>query len=206
MIGVIDTGLGNIRSVLNAVAVTGGQATLCGTPDQVEICDRLIFPGVGTLAACMTRLRDAGLDEALNEAVIRRGRPFLGICLGMQAMATRGSEGGEIRGLGWLDAESDRIAPAPSSARVPHVGWNDIEFNQWCPLFRGVPQLSDVYFVHSYALRCANPDDVSAWSDHGGKFPAAVWRDNMMGTQFHPEKSQDVGLSMLENFIAWSPG
>lgn len=205
MIGVVDYGSGNLLSVTNALAMVGAESRLCSTPEQLLSAERIVLPGVGAFKNCIDNLRGGGFDRVLDELVIRQRRPILGICVGMQLMARKSWEGGEHAGLGWFDAEIVRMAPQPAQLRVPQIGWNDIEYRENCPLFAGLPQKADVYFVHSYSMRCRNEADISAWCDYGGHITAAVWRDNIVATQFHPEKSQDFGLRILENFLRWTP-
>ena len=205
MIGVVDYGSGNILSVTNALAMIGAEVRLCSTPEQLLFAERIVLPGVGAFKSCLDNLRDRGFERILDELVIRQRRPILGICVGMQLMARKSWEGGEHDGLGWFDAEILRMEPHQARLRVPQIGWNDIEYQANCPLFAGLPRNPDVYFVHSYSMHCQNKADISAWCDYGGHVTAAVWRDNIVATQFHPEKSQEFGLRMLENFIRWTP-
>lgn len=204
MIAVVDYGMGNLLSVRNALEMCGAEVEIVAAPEELASAERVLLPGVGAFGDCMRNLRERGFVGALNE-VRSRGVPILGICLGMQAMAARGNEFGEHEGLGWFDAEIVRIEPADKHLRVPQIGWNDISFRQDCPLFRNVPQGADVYFVHSFFMRCANLEDVAAWCDYGGNVTAAVLRRNVAAVQFHPEKSQDYGLRILENFLSWEP-
>lgn len=205
MIGVVDYGSGNLLSVTNALAMIGADAQLCSTPDTLLAAERIILPGVGAFKNCADNLRSRGFEAVLQELVIVQRRPILGICVGMQLMARKSMEGGEQAGLGWFDADVVRFAPQPEQLRVPQIGWNDIEYRANCPLFSGLQQKTDMYFVHSYWMDCRNKADISAWCDYGGSVTAAVWRDNIAGTQFHPEKSQDSGLRILENFASWRP-
>lgn len=205
MIGIVDYGMGNLLSVRNAVEAVGCDAEVCSTPAQLREAERLILPGVGAFRDCMKNLRETGIAEALQDLVIAQGRPILGICLGMQAMARKSFEGGEFEGLGWLDAEVVRIQPRDPSLRVPQIGWNEIQIANEAALLTGLPRHPEFYFVHSYHMRCVRPGDVLATCDHGGTVTAAVGRDNIRATQFHPEKSQDCGLRVLENFLAWKP-
>lgn len=205
MIGVVDYGSGNILSVQNALAMLGAEAVLCATPEALAAADRLILPGVGAFAACAASLRRAGLDVALTREALDGGKPILGICVGLQLMARRSFEGGEHPGLGWFEADVARLEPADPALRVPQIGWNDVRCRPGSPLFAGLPDAPDFYFVHSYALRCDRPEEVDATGDYGGPFTAAVRRGNIAGTQFHPEKSQDLGLKVLENFLDWTP-
>lgn len=206
MIGIVDYGMGNLRSVLHAFSLLTDDVMICADPEEVAKLDRVVVPGVGAFGECMANLREHGMLDALNEAVLQRRRPTLGICLGMQAMA-RSSEEGQTRhqGLGWFEADVIKLAPRDSSLRIPHVGWNDLTLATPCPLFRGVPKHPDFYFVHSFWMRCDRPQDVAATFDYGGDFTAAICKDNIFATQFHPEKSQDHGLKVLENFLDWNP-
>lgn len=206
MIGVVDYGSGNLRSIINALAMIGADAQLCHTPQQLREAERIILPGVGAFSSCIDNLRRLGFDRVLEDLVILQRRPVLGICVGLQLMARVSHEGGVHDGLGWFDAEVVRLAPRSESLRVPQIGWNEIEYREDCPLFSGLPQQLDLYFVHSYWMRCLDDAVVGAWCDYDGPVTAAVWRDNIAATQFHPEKSQDFGLRILENFVQWVPG
>jgi imidazole glycerol-phosphate synthase subunit HisH len=205
VIGIVDYGMGNILSVFHAFESLGADVRICRDPDTLVKAERIVVPGVGAFGECMRNLRARGFDEALQEAVRARGKPVLGICLGMQIMAARGFEGGTFEGLGWFDGDVIRLTPQDPLFRVPHVGWNNISFDDRCPLFKGLEQDLDFYFVHSYALSCNDQSDVSARCDYGAEFTAAVWRNNIFATQFHPEKSQDYGLKILDNFMNWKP-
>jgi glutamine amidotransferase len=207
----IDYGSGNLRSaekaLLRAAAERPGAAEVLTTsdPDQVARADRLVLPGVGAFAACMRAFEAIdGLHEAIEEAVIGRGRPFLGICVGMQLMADRGLEFGETKGLGWIKGDVRRIEPGDARLKVPHMGWNALENVTGHPVFAGL-EGRDVYFTHSFALYPADPADAAAWATHGERFAAAVARDNMAGAQFHPEKSQATGIKLLGDFLEWRP-
>jgi len=207
----IDYGSGNLRSaekaLLRAAAERPGAPEVLTTsdPDAVARADRLVLPGVGAFAACLAGLQAiSGLREALEEAVTRRGRPFLGICVGMQLMAERGLEFGATPGLGWIEGEVRRIQPGDDRLKVPHMGWNALENVTDHPVFAGM-QGRDVYFTHSFALYPERAQDAAAWTTHGERFAAAVAKDNMAGAQFHPEKSQALGLQLLGNFLEWRP-
>ena len=207
----IDYGSGNLRSaekaLLRAAAERPGAAEIVTTsdPDQVARADRLVLPGVGAFAACMRAFEAIdGLHEAIEEAVVRRGRPFLGICVGMQLMADRGLEFGETRGLGWIKGDVRRIEPGDARLKVPHMGWNALESVTDHPVFAGL-EGRDVYFTHSFALYPSDPADAAAWTTHGERFAAAVAKGNMAGAQFHPEKSQAVGIRILGDFLEWRP-
>lgn len=204
-IGIVDYGMGNLLSVYHAVEMVGGDPRICDHPANLREVDRIILPGVGAFRDCMCNLNGRGFTERLNDAVIRRGVPILGICLGMQAMARGSSEGGAHDGLGWIDAAVVKLEPRDSSLRVPQIGWNDVSYRSGSPLFCGEPPTPDFYFVHSYYMKCDHEGEVEAACDYGGAVTAAIRRDNIFATQFHPEKSQDHGLKLLENFLSWNP-
>ncbi len=205
MVGVIDYGMGNLLSVVNALATLGADVTVCREPNDLKKCDRLILPGVGAFGDCMEHLNKSGMVEQIDEVVRRKGRPLLGICLGMQALAGSSRERGNFAGLGWIDAEVVPISSTAQSVRVPHMGWNDITVCTESPLFVGLPDSPEFYFVHSYVVKCNDSKVVAARCDYGGEFTAAVVKDNVAATQFHPEKSQYCGLKVLSNFLAWKP-
>lgn len=208
-VALIDYGSGNLRSAEKALRRVGrerAEIVVTNDPDAVAHADRIVLPGVGAFAACMAHLRERdGLIEAMTEAVKDRGAPFLGVCVGMQLLATRGLEFGETPGLGWIEGDVVRMQPANPALKVPHMGWNALEVARAHPLLEGEPHGAHMYFTHSFALKPANPDDVVARADHGGLFVAAVARDNVAGVQFHPEKSQACGLKLLANFLEWRP-
>ena len=214
---IVDCGSGNLRSVAKAFEHTAAAAApkvrvaVSDDPGTVRGADRIVLPGVGAFADCMAGLaRRDGLIEALGEAVVARGRPFLGICVGMQLMATRGREHGVHEGFGWIGGEVVRLDPARAgeglSYKVPHMGWNEIAVHApEHPLLEGVRAGTHMYFVHSYHLRCERPGDTLATTDYGGEVTAMVGRGNLAGVQFHPEKSQAAGLRLIANFLRWSP-
>lgn len=203
MIAIIDYGMGNKHSVLNALRYLGIEAAVTPDPDVVRRADRLILPGVGAFGAAMENLRRSGLQSAMDEAVLCKGTPFLGICLGMQLVASEGTEKGIFQGLGWIPGVVRLLEPQDALLKLPHVGWNDIRIEKELPLFRGLKKERAFYFVHSYAILTDNEDHTAATCDYGGPFAAAVCRDNIFATQFHPEKSQKNGLVILENFAEW---
>ena len=210
-IALIDYGSGNLRSAEKALfkAAAGGsgsrQVQTTDDPDLIARADAIVLPGVGAFAACMSGLRARpGLVEAITEAVRRRGVPFLGICVGMQLLATRGLEFGETPGLDWIAGDVRRMQPEGARFKVPHMGWNDLAPGRPHPLFHGL-DARPMYFTHSFALYPDSADDVTAHVDHGGRVVAAVARDNLAGVQFHPEKSQSAGLHLLANFLDWRP-
>lgn len=211
---IIDYGSGNLHSAAKAFERAaregeGAEITVTNDPDVVRRAERICLPGVGAFRDCRSGLSAlAGLDEALREAVIERGRPFLGICVGMQLMATRGLEHGEAAGLGWIAGDVAVIEPADKSLKIPHMGWNTLELTRPHALFSGIPTGKDglhAYFVHSYQFLPASPDHIVATTDYGAPLTAAVARDNLVGTQFHPEKSQRLGLALIANFLRWRP-
>ncbi|HEY0649695.1 imidazole glycerol phosphate synthase subunit HisH [Phenylobacterium sp.] len=208
-VALIDYGSGNLRSAEKAlVRAAAGTADIVVTndPETVRKADRIVLPGVGAFAACMTALAErTGVIEAMNEAVTARGAPFLGICVGMQLMATRGLEFGVTPGLGWIEADVRKIAPTDPALKVPHMGWNNLEGVTDLPVLAGLKSGAPVYFTHSFAMFPQDSADVAAYVDHGGRFPAAVARDNLAGVQFHPEKSQAAGLQLLADFLEWKP-
>ena len=205
----IDYGSGNLRSAEKAlVKAADGRAEIVVThdPDLVAAADRLVLPGVGAFAACMTALEARpGLIEAMTEAVHGKGAPFLGVCVGMQLLASRGLEFGETPGLDWIAGEVRRLEPSSPAAKVPHMGWNALTGVTGQAVVAVLAGGQPVYFTHSFAFHPRDPADVSAWVDHGGRFPAAVARGNVAGVQFHPEKSQGSGLALLANFLEWRP-
>jgi imidazole glycerol-phosphate synthase subunit HisH len=206
----IDYGSGNIASAAKALAraagETGQDIIVTADPDQVKQADRIVLPGVGAFADCMQGLSGVpGMVEALEDSVIKRGKPFLGICVGMQLMARDGREFGVHKGLGWIDGEVAPMMPADPMLKIPHMGWNEITPTQAHPVFAGIEPGAHAYFVHSFEMKLEKPDQLLATTDYGGAVTAAVARDNMVGTQFHPEKSQAVGLRLLSNFLAWTP-
>lgn len=199
-IALVDYGAGNLQSVKNALKAAGAENILVtADPDVVRGCDRIVLPGVGAFAHCMGALSSIpDMVDALNEATGQGGKPFLGICVGMQLMAEAGEEHGVHRGLGWIKGRVRMMAAADPSIKIPHVGWNDVVPQPDNPLI--VP--GEAYFLHSFAFE---GDDVLATTAHGGPFVAAIGRDNLIGVQFHPEKSQVYGLKFLERFLGWKP-
>ena len=210
---IIDYGSGNLRSAAKAFERAAADVTprasvvVTDDPDRVRDAERIVLPGVGAFADCKAGLaaRD-GMIEALEDAVLRRGVPFLGICVGMQLMARVGHEHGEHEGLGWIDGEVGPLEPDDETLKVPHMGWNDLALvGEVHPVLKDLPGDAHAYFVHSYGLTCRRDDEVFATVDYGGTVTAVAGRDNMVGTQFHPEKSQEVGLTLIENFLRWQP-
>ncbi|MBT8585681.1 imidazole glycerol phosphate synthase subunit HisH [Polynucleobacter paneuropaeus] len=201
MIGVIDTGLGNVASVMNAFIHLDHPVYLCKSSDDIKNCDRLVLPGVGSFSAGMAALTKGNWVDSIL-AHVQKGLPLLGICLGMQLLFEMGHEHGSTDGLGLLAGDVNLLLPA-APAKVPHVGWNSLVSLKPHPLLRGIKSNIDFYFVHSY--HCVPPDssNVIAYCDFGGEFVAAVAKKNVAGMQFHPEKSQPAGMRILENFAQW---
>lgn len=210
-VAIVDYGSGNLKSAAKAferaARELGASAGVLVTADADAVAgaDRVVLPGVGAFGDCRRGIeRVPGMLEALEEAVRRRGAPFLGICVGMQLMAARGHEHGVHEGLGWIPGEVVEMAAV--GLKVPHMGWNDLRLAvPDHPVLEGVSTGDHAYFVHGYRMDCANADDILADVAYGGAVAAAVGRDNMVGTQFHPEKSQGVGLRMIANFLRWRP-
>jgi glutamine amidotransferase len=211
-VAIIDCGSGNLRSAAKAfermAAVSGRMATVSVTQEAAALDDaaRIVLPGQGAFAACLHGIeRLAGMREALERNVVRRGKPFLGICIGMQLMAERGLEHGEHRGFGWIRGEVGPLKPSSDRLKIPHMGWNELKIRVDHPVLSGIETGERFYFVHSYAITGTRPDEVVAEVDYGGGVVAMVGRDNMIGTQFHPEKSLEKGLVLIRNFLTWSP-
>jgi glutamine amidotransferase len=212
LIAIIDYGSGNLRSAAKAferAARESGVDTevkVTRDAETVRRAERVVLPGVGAFADCRRGLAAVpGMEAALDEAVRRRGRPFLGICVGMQLMAERGREFETVAGLGWIAGEVVAITPEDPALKIPHMGWNELEFRAPHPVFEGIAPGAHAYFVHSFALACADRRDLIAIAQYGGEITAAVGRDNLVGTQFHPEKSQATGLRLIANFLRWRP-
>lgn len=204
-VAVVDHGMGNLDSVRRGLTDAGADVVVTSNGADLDVADRIVLPGVGAFGAAMDRLRGLGLDVALERNVIDAGVPFLGICLGMQLLATTGTEGGRHDGLGWIGGTVVRIEPTAEDPRVPHVGWNEVDPVQEHPLLDGIAAGADCYFVHSYRVACDDPSHVVATTPYAGGVTAIVGRDNIAGVQFHPEKSQRVGAALLRNFLAWQP-
>jgi glutamine amidotransferase len=209
---IVDYGSGNLRSAAKAFERQAAtldrvpEITVSGDPADVLAAERLVLPGVGAFADCRSGLKAVpGLWEAIAEFVEQKARPFLGICVGMQLMAERGLEHGESRGFGWIEGVVDRITPTDTSLKIPHMGWNVVQMTTPHPVLSGFGDNPHAYFVHSFAFTGVDQSHSFAVADYGGPVIAAVGRDNMVGTQFHPEKSQHVGLTLIRNFLEWSP-
>lgn len=215
-IAIIDYGSGNLRSAEKAFERAARSHAhvpdvfVTSDPDRVRKADRIVLPGVGAFADCKRGLWAVdGMPEALEEAVRQSGKPFFGICVGMQLMAARGLEFETVNGLGWVEGDVSAMEPSDPSLKIPHMGWNTINVaNGAHPVLNGIqtgPDGLHAYFVHSYHFACANQTDCLASFDYAGSFTAMVAKDNMIGTQFHPEKSQRLGLALIANFLEWTP-
>jgi glutamine amidotransferase len=214
-VAVIDYGSGNLHSAAKALERAARESEIktkivvTSDPDDVRRAERIVLPGVGAFADCKNGL-DAvsGMVAALNEAVLKKKKPFFGICVGMQLLAERGLEHGVSNGLGWLKGEVDRITPSDRSLKIPHMGWNTLRMKRKHALFEGI-ELGDrgehAYFVHSYHFKTKDNSDLIAEADYAGSITAFVARENIAGSQFHPEKSQKLGLKLLANFLRWEP-
>lgn len=202
MIGIVDYGLGNLTSVAGAVSKLGFDSTVTSDAAVLAAADKLILPGVGAFPDGMANLAERGLIDVLNDLVIGQRKPILGICLGFQLLGTSSEEFGHTAGLGWIDAPVTRLAPNDASLRVPHVGWNDLtQTAPDCILFDGIEDGSLFYFVHTFRMEAPPDGSQIGTCDYGGAFTAAVQKGGVFGTQFHPEKSQQAGLTLLQNFL-----
>ncbi|MGF9695057.1 imidazole glycerol phosphate synthase subunit HisH [Rhizobium sp. 0TCS1.26] len=214
-VAIIDYGSGNLRSATKAFeraareAGLDAQIDLTDSPDVVAAADRVVLPGVGAYADCRRGLAAvAGMEDALLDVVENKGRPFFGICVGMQLMASRGLEKEITEGFGWIPGDVKEMTPSDPTLKIPQIGWNTLTLNHAHPLFDGIPTGPDglhAYFVHSYHLAAEQADDVLATTDYGGPMTAFVARGNTAGAQFHPEKSQTLGLALISNFLRWKP-
>ena len=199
-ISVIDYGCGNLASVVNMIQHVGAEAQIIRSPEQLVDAGKLILPGVGAFDHCMGNLRDAGWIAPLEQAVFERQVPIMGICLGMQLL-THGSEEGQLPGLGWIDAQAKRFRPEDVALKVPHMGWNEVHQMRADVLLPPSESPRRFYFVHSYRVECADPEDVLLQCEHGETFVAAFRRANIWGFQFHPEKSHRFGMELFRHFL-----
>ena len=211
IVALIDYGSGNLRSAEKALArvaaeaETGHEIVVTADPARVEEAERIVLPGVGAFADCMRGVSSIpGMIVALEDKVLKRGTPFLGICVGMQLLAEVGREHGDHKGLGWIPGDVVKISPSDAALKIPHMGWNALTTCASHPMSDAMNS-SDVYFVHSYRIRPSNRAHVLATTDYAGEIAAIVGRDNIIGTQFHPEKSQAIGLAFLHRFLKWRP-
>jgi len=214
-VAIVDYGSGNLHSAAKAFERAARESgsdqpiAVTSNPDAVARADRIVLPGVGAFADCRRGLdKIPGMVDALEQSVRKEGKPFFGICVGMQLMADRGREYRVTPGFGWIAGEVDRIAPENPDLKIPHMGWNTLNMQRPHPLLEDIPLGPDglhAYFVHSYELKPTQSKDLVAQADYGGPLTAIVARDNMVGTQFHPEKSQRLGLALIANFLKWTP-
>ena len=206
---IIDYESGNLHSAEKAFQrmaqeVDGGTVVVTSDADVIAKADRIVLPGDGAFPACVEALKGhKGIYDAMTEAVVEKGRPFLGICVGMQLLASKGHEYRETDGLDWIGGDVERITPADDTLKVPHMGWNDLVIDQSHPVLAGIESGKHAYFVHSYHFKVADPKHLLAHVDYAGSITAIVGRDNIVGTQFHPEKSQATGLRLIGNFLKW---
>jgi imidazole glycerol-phosphate synthase subunit HisH len=209
-VAIVDYGINNVRSVRNVVDYCGFDPVITHDPATIADASHVILPGVGAFGDAMINIRARGIDEALNRHVREKGKPFLAICLGMQLLAKTSEEHADgnapFQGLGWFDADIQHLRPSDPRLKIPHMGWN-IVFKE-----HEHPVLADIcdddlafYFVHSFAMRCNHPSDIVGWADYGQTVTAIVAKDNIVATQFHPEKSQDSGIELVSNFLRWNP-
>ena len=212
IVAIVDYGSGNLRSAAKAFeraaheAGTDDRVLVTSSPKEVSEADRIVLPGVGAFADCRTGLYGVpDMVDTLEREVIERGKPFLGICVGMQLMASRGVEYGVHAGLDWIAGDVVRIEPGQGHLKIPHMGWNELLDLEPHPLLQGLQARDHAYFVHSFQLRTERPETLLAVTDYGGPITAVIGRDNMVGTQFHPEKSQATGLRLIANFLRWKP-
>jgi glutamine amidotransferase len=205
MIAIVDYGMGNTRSLKNAFEYIGQDVTITSNPSALDDAERIVLPGVGAFGDAMIAIRERQLETVLTRQAVEHKKPVLGICLGMQLFAKGSLEHGEHKGLGWIDADIVRLE-VDKPLKVPHIGWNELRYPDDDWLFHGVKAgQANFYFVHSYHMVCRNKDDVLATTEYGGAVTAVVRSGNLVAAQFHPEKSQDNGLRVLENWVSWTP-
>jgi imidazole glycerol-phosphate synthase subunit HisH len=205
MVVVVDYGMGNIRSVSKAFEACGADVLVSSRPEDLKKAERIVLPGVGAFGDSMANLKKRELIEPLREEVLVKKKPYFGICLGMQILADTGEEKGSHRGLGWLPGKTVMFQLSDPKLKVPHIGWNDVKIVKNGALWEGLGRKLDFYFVHSYHFVPTERSDMAASCDYGGDFTAAVLHENIFATQFHPEKSQESGLRIIRNFLAWKP-
>jgi len=202
-ISIIDYGMGNLRSVLNALETFDCNVQIIDRPDELRAADKIVLPGVGAFGDGIKNLHQRGWVPVLEEQVIQHGKPFIGLCVGMQVLATTGTEYGTHAGLGWIPGVVTRLESDEPRIRVPHIGWNDVRIINSEGMYSGMKGSGTFYFVHSYILQPDDPSVINGVSDHGADFAASIQKDNIWATQFHPEKSQKDGLKVLQNFVNW---
>ena len=200
MVGIIDYGLGNLGSIQNMIKAIGEKSVISSKPEELDKCDRYILPGVGAFDAGMSKLNESGLVDYIKSKATNEKRPILGICLGMQLLGRR-SEEGNLPGLGLISFDNIRFRLDDTNLKIPHMGWDIVDFKQDNPLLTGLTGTQRYYFVHSYHAKCDSEENVLMTCDYGYEFAASVVKENIMGVQFHPEKSHDFGMALLRNFI-----
>ncbi len=205
MIAVVDYGSGNIHSISSAFYMLGADVVVTNKPEDLQAATHIVLPGVGAFGVCMENLKASGVIESLTEEVFEKGKPFYGICVGMQVLAREGHEFGIHEGLGWVDGIVKKFDVDESEYKIPHVGWNDILVTRETPLIKDLGKDKTFYFTHSYHFITDDEDLIVANCEYGETFPTAIQKDNIFATQFHPEKSQENGLNLLENFLNWKP-
>jgi len=201
---VIDYGMGNTDSVLRAIEECGGEPVLSNSKSDFETASHIILPGVGAFQVGIKQIDDLGIKPILEEQVFKHRIPFLGICLGMQLLAEKGFENGETSGLGWIEGCVKKLERTSNNQRIPHIGWNEVNFDKKTSIFEGIEPGHDFYFVHSYHFIVNNPSHIIATTPYCGGFVSAVKKDNIFGVQFHPEKSQKMGFAVLKNFLSFA--
>jgi glutamine amidotransferase len=203
MVVIVDYGLGNLFSVAKAFEMIGAPVKISGEAEDIQHADHIVLPGIGAFGDGMNFLRAKGLDQVLTEQVMGNKKPFLGICLGLQLLAEIGEEFGEHKGFGWIKGKVRKLDVEKLGLKIPHIGWNELQIVRPSPLLAGIPSSADFYFVHSYQLDCGDTEDLVASATYGERITAVIQHGNIFATQFHPEKSQDNGLKLLENFVCW---
>lgn len=201
-VAIVDYEMGNLDSIARAVEECGGRPVITSNRSDFKTASNIILPGVGSFAHGIANIHKLGLYETLNEEIMNQGTPCLGICLGMQLFATKGFEGGETKGLAWIDGEVRKLEPKQSGSRIPHIGWNKVTFDRPSLLFKDIPSGKDFYFVHSYHFVCKDENHILASTPYCGHFASAIYKNNIFGVQFHPEKSQRFGLQLIRNFLS----
>ncbi len=201
-VAIVNYGMGNLDSVCRAVEECGEEPVITNDPGEIKTADLIIIPGVGAFKEGVANIKKANLDVVIKEQIFSKKVPLLGICLGMQLLATKGYEDGETNGLGWIEGEVVRFKSFSSSVRIPHVGWNEVHFVSSSPLFEGLTSGKDFYFVHSYYFVCKRKKNELAKTPYCNEFASVIGQDNIFGVQFHPEKSQKAGFKILRNFLA----
>jgi glutamine amidotransferase len=204
-VGIINYGVGNLRSLKNCIDGLGFNSVLIDKPNNLKKYNNIILPGVGSFKHAMQLINSLGWNNEILENIKIKEKKILGICLGMQVMCKVSYENGTHICLNWFDAEVVKLNPSSPTMKVPNIGWNKSEYNKSINLFEGLPLEPDFYFVHSYHVKTKNPNEIAATYEYGETVPAAIIKDNIFATQFHPEKSQDIGLKLLENFVKWNP-